>query len=140
MQNAYYPRWVTLPEGNKRVVQNNIEHGNVLGKKFNEQAEEIPTGPPDLETVLKAGYSQQAAEGIVATEKAKAEQGIKPYGSKSIEEFVPPPKVAVEPTPDPPTTEPVPVIPATENHPAVFKGEDGKLTIGKRPNLKPPVK
>ncbi len=101
--NPYYPRWITLPDGiNKRVVQNNIEHGNVLGKKFNEQAEEIAETPvvPD-------------APVIPAT---------------------------VEPKTDPPTPEPVPVIPATPDHPAVFKGEDGKLRIGNRPSLKPPVK
>ena len=36
--------------------------------------------PPDLETVIAAGYSPEAAAVIVAEEAAKAERGEKPYG------------------------------------------------------------
>lgn len=36
--------------------------------------------PPDLETVIAAGYSKSAAAVIVAEEQAKAERGERPYG------------------------------------------------------------
>jgi hypothetical protein len=49
-------------------------------------AEEVPApeerNPPTLETVLAAGYSQEAAEGIVAEEARKFANGEKPYGDK----------------------------------------------------------
>lgn len=36
--------------------------------------------PPDLATVLAAGYSPEAAAAIVAEEQGKAERGERPYG------------------------------------------------------------
>jgi hypothetical protein len=34
--NPYYPRWVTLPDGNSLIVPNNQMHSALMGKEYDE--------------------------------------------------------------------------------------------------------
>ena len=94
----YYPRHVICQDGATRIVADHIQHSRLTGIEYGPDAQPISYQPPSLETVLAAGYSHKAAEGIVADEQAKQEQGIEPYGSVPLSQFVATePATAVQP-------------------------------------------
>lgn len=71
-----YPRWITLPSGDKAIVQNHIHHSALAGIEYDADAQPVQKRlPPTIEEVLAAGYTQEGAERIVAAEQLKADQG-----------------------------------------------------------------
>jgi len=92
-----YPRWIPNPDPSTIektpviLVQDPEEHARkhredhallhgtpIVGKSPAIHA--LKPAPPTIDEVLKAGYSQVAAEGIVAEEAGKAQRGELPYG------------------------------------------------------------
>jgi hypothetical protein len=70
---------------------------------------------PTVEYVMSRGYSQEAAEKIVAEEQAKSDEGIWPYGAKLPVDYIP-----LAPPAD------VPVVPPGDPAAPNADGEDGE--------------
>lgn len=94
-----------LVDGAGKVIGKATGWGQCDSCKGTGQRTIVVVEPPDLETVIAAGYGSEVAAAIVAREQAKAGRGEKPYGPNdpSLEEWGgTPTPIAIPDAPAPP--------------------------------------
>ncbi len=94
------------------MAQNHKHHSSLVGKEIGPNARPVKPEPPTVEEVMAQGtYSLEAAQKIVAREKALEAAGYEPYGDKVFDPMAMSQSAGGQtPTPPAPVVPPAPAV------------------------------